>query len=83
MPEMTMLWNGILTLALGGFLWWIRSTTMSINEVRKEMFEVREHIAVNYVSKEDLQNDLSGLYKRLDRMDAKLDQLMKVNYSVR
>ena len=79
MPEITVLWNGILTVALGGFLWWIRSTTMSINEVRKEMSETREHIAVHYVSKEDLQNDLSGLYHRLDRMESKIDQLMKAD----
>jgi len=77
MPELNVLWNGILTVTLGGFLWWIRSTTLSINEVRKEMSETREHLAMRYVSKEDLQNDLSGLYHRLDRMESKIDQLMK------
>ena len=27
MQDMTMLWNAILTLAVGGFLWWIKGTS--------------------------------------------------------
>ena len=36
MEDMTMLWNGILTLAIGGFLWWIRGTQQSISTLRRD-----------------------------------------------
>ena len=30
MADMTMLWNAVLTLAVGAFLWWIRGTNTDI-----------------------------------------------------
>ena len=37
MQDMTMLWNAILTLAVGGFLWWIKGTSNSINSLRRDL----------------------------------------------
>ena len=34
MADMTMIWNAILTMAIGGFLWWIRSTSGAISKVK-------------------------------------------------
>ena len=34
MQDMTMIWNAILTMAVGGFLWWIRTTSASITKIR-------------------------------------------------
>jgi len=42
MQDMTMIWNAILTMAVGGFLWWIRTTTASITKIREENLENRE-----------------------------------------
>ena len=35
--DMTMIWNAILTMAIGGFLWWIRSTSAAISKVKDDM----------------------------------------------
>ena len=42
MADMTMIWNAILTMAIGGFLWWIRSTSAAISKVKEEAAEARE-----------------------------------------
>ena len=41
MADMTMIWNAILTMAIGGFLWWIRSTSAAISKVKEEAAEAR------------------------------------------
>ena len=32
-----MLWNAVLTLAVGAFLWWIRSINNDINKLREDL----------------------------------------------
>ena len=39
MQDMTMLWNAILTLAVGAFLWWIRGTNNDIAKLRDDLKE--------------------------------------------
>ena len=49
-----MLWNAILTLAVGAFLWWIRGTNTAINVLRQDLRDhalsdakTREHMAIS------------------------------------
>ena len=35
MADMTMIWNAILTMAIGGFMWWIRSTSAAISKSKR------------------------------------------------
>ena len=53
MQDMTMIWNAILTMAIGGFLWWIRTTSASITKIREEGLGNREHIALTYATKQE------------------------------
>jgi hypothetical protein len=39
MADMTMLWNAVLTLAVGAFLWWIRGTNTDIAKLRDDLKE--------------------------------------------
>ena len=39
--DMTMIWNAILTMAIGGFLWWIRSTSAAISKVKDDKTSTR------------------------------------------
>ena len=45
MADMTMIWNAILTMAIGGFLWWIRSTSAAISKVKDELAKAKEQMA--------------------------------------
>ena len=78
MQDMTMIWNAILTMAVGGFLWWIRSTTASITKIREENLENREHIALTYATKQDVKDDLRQIMGRFDRLESKIDDYMKM-----
>ena len=77
MADMTMIWNAILTMAIGGFLWWIRSTSASISKVKDELSKTKENMAINYATKEDVKDDMSQLMQRFDRLESKIDDMIR------
>jgi hypothetical protein len=84
MQDMTMLWNAILTLAVGAFLWWIRGTNADINKVREDLKDhalsdakTREFMATNYATKVDVNGELNKILNRFDALEKKLDRWME------
>ena len=77
MADMTMIWNAILTMAIGGFMWWIRSTSAAISKVKEEVSETREKIALVYATKEDVKDDMTQLMQRFDRLESKIDDMIR------
>ena len=77
MADMTMIWNAILTMAIGGFLWWIRSTSSAISKVKEEAAEAREKMALMYATKEDVKDDMQQLLQRFDRLESKIDDMIR------
>ena len=73
---MTMIWNAILTMAIGGFMWWIRSTSAAISKVKEEVAETREKMALVYATKEDVKDDMTQLMQRFDRLESKIDDMI-------
>ena len=81
---MTMLWNAILTLAVGAFLWWIRGTNADIDKVRDDLKDhalsdakTREFMATNYATKLDVNAELTKILNRFDALEKKLDRWME------
>ena len=86
MQDMTMLWNAILTLAVGAFLWWIRGTNADIDKLREDVknqalsdAKTREFIATNYATKVEVNSQINKVLDRFDRLDEKLDRWMDKN----
>mgnify|MGYP003630566405 CR=1 FL=1 len=84
MQDMTMLWNAILTLAVGAFLWWIRGTNSDIDKVREDLKDhalsdakTREFMATNYATKVDVNGELNKILNRFDALEKKLDRWME------
>ena len=84
MQDMTMLWNAILTLAVGAFLWWIRGTNADIDKVREDLKDhalsdakTREFMATNYATKLDVNAELTKILNRFDALEKKLDRWME------
>ena len=84
MQDMTMLWNGILTLAIGAFLWWIRGTNSDINKLREDLKDhalsdakTREFMATNYSTRKEVFNEINKLLARFDKLEEKLDRWME------
>ena len=78
MQDMTMIWNAILTMAIGGFLWWIRTTSAAITKIREENLQNREYVALTYATKQDVKDDLHQIMGRFDRLENKIDDYMKM-----
>tara|TARA_R110001583_G_scaffold71240_1_gene200985 strand:- start:126 stop:386 length:261 start_codon:yes stop_codon:yes gene_type:complete len=84
MQDMTMLWNAILTLAVGAFLWWIRGTNSDIDKLREDLKEhalsdakTREFMATNYSTRKEVFNEMNKLLARFDKLEEKLDRWME------
>ena len=79
-----MLWNAVLTLAVGAFLWWIRGTNSDINKLREDLKEhalsdakTREFMATNYSTRKEVFNEMNKLLARFDKLEEKLDRWME------
>ena len=72
-----MIWNAILSLACGSFIWWIRGIGAKIEEVRKLISKTREEVAKEYALKAEVERDLDKIMSRFDRVESKLDNLME------
>ena len=86
MQDMTMLWNCILTLAIGAFLWCIRGTNSDINKLREDLKDhalsdakTREFMATNYATKKEVYSEVNKILDRFDRLEEKLDRWMVKN----
>ena len=77
MADMTMIWNAILTMAIGGFLWWIRSTSLSISKIKDEVSSAKENMALMYATKDDVKDDMTQLMQRFDRLEGKIDDMIR------
>tara|TARA_R110000824_G_scaffold332937_1_gene519524 strand:+ start:534 stop:782 length:249 start_codon:yes stop_codon:yes gene_type:complete len=77
MTDMTMIWNAILTMAIGGFLWWIRSTSLSISKIKDEVSSAKENMALMYATKDDVKDDMTQLMQRFDRLEGKIDDMIR------
>ena len=84
MQDMTMLWNAILTLAVGAFLWWIRGTNTDIAKLREDLKDhalsdakTREFMATNYATKKEVYSEVNKILDRFDRLEEKLDRWME------
>ena len=84
MEDMTMLWNAILTLAVGAFLWWIRGTNTDIAKLREDLKDhalsdakTREFMATNYATKKEVYSEVNKVLDRFDKLEEKLDRWME------
>lgn len=75
MPDSTMIWNLLLTLGCGSFVWWIRGLSNKIESLEKNLFETKEDVAKNYASKSDMRVSMDDLAKRFDKLEEKLDAI--------
>ena len=72
-----MIWNAILSLACGSFVWWMRGIGIKIEENRKLVSRTREKMAKEYALKAEVERDLAKIMSRFDRVESKLDNLME------
>jgi hypothetical protein len=74
--DATLIWNLILTLGGGSFLYWARGMSSQINDMRCRLADTREEVAKTYVTKTEVQQDMKEILNRFDRMEEKFDRFI-------
>ena len=72
------IWNIILTLVVAPILYSIRTNTSELKRLDILLNKTREEMAKEYVTKQELKDDMSALMERIQKIDEKLDKLFEV-----
>ena len=72
------IWNAIITLVLGPILYSIRKNTKEAKRLDILLNKTREEIAREYVTKDELKDDMKNVMDRLEKLDEKLDRLFEI-----
>ena len=71
-------WNIFITLVLAPVLYSIRQNTEESKRLDILLNKTREEIAKEYVTKNELKDDMGILMDRIDKIGEKLDKLFEV-----
>ena len=72
-----MLWNVLLTGALGLVSWFAKTMWAEQQRLQVLLNRTREEMAKEYVTKAEVHADINRVVLRLDAMDAKIDRLIE------
>ena len=72
------IWNIFITLVLAPIWFQIRQNSAELRRQDILLNKTREEIAKDYVTKDELRNDMSVLMERMDKISEKLDKLFEV-----
>jgi len=72
------IWNIFITLVLAPIWFQIRQNSGELRRQDILLNKTREEVAKDYVTKDELRNDMSVLMERMDKISEKLDKLFEV-----
>tara|TARA_R100001129_G_scaffold169789_1_gene138854 strand:+ start:530 stop:772 length:243 start_codon:yes stop_codon:yes gene_type:complete len=72
------IWNAVITLVLAPILYNIRQNTNEAKRLDILLNKTREEIAREYVTKDELKDDMKNVMDRLEKLDEKLDRLFEI-----
>jgi len=72
------IWNIFITLVLAPIWFQIRQNSGELRRQDILLNKTREEIAKNYVTKDELRNDMTIIMERMDKISEKLDKLFEV-----
>ena len=72
------IWNAIITLVLGPILYSIRQNASEAKRLDILLNKTREEIAREYVTKQEVKEDMTALMERLEKLHEKVDKLFEV-----
>ena len=71
-------WNIFITLVLAPVLYGIRGNTAEAKRIDILLNKTREEIAKEYVTKQEVKDDMARVFDTLDKIEEKLDKLFEV-----
>ena len=73
-----LVWNVIITLVIAPLIFGIRKNESEAKRIDILLNKTREEIAKEYVTKEELKDDMKNVMDRLEKLDEKLDKLFEI-----
>ena len=73
------IWNILLSAAVGIVGYVLKDKSDELKRIDILLNKTREEVAKEYVTKEDVHLDINRVLDRLDRMEQKLDTVIKEN----
>jgi len=73
-----LLWNIFLTLVVAPILYSIRTNTSELKRLDILLNKTREEMAKEYVTKQEVKDDMARVFDTLDKIEEKLDKLFEV-----
>jgi Tfp pilus assembly protein PilO len=73
------IWNILLSAALAGIGYVLKDKSDELKRIDILLNKTREEVAKEYVTKVDVHLDINRVLDRLDRMEQKLDTVIKEN----
>ena len=73
-----LIWNAFITLVLAPILYNIRQNAQENKRIDILLNKTREEIARDYVTKNELRDDMENLMTRLEKLDEKIDKLFEL-----
>ena len=72
------MWNIFLTLVVAPILYSIHANTSELKRLDILLNKTREEMAKEYVTKQELKDDMTRVFDTLDKIEEKLDKLFEV-----
>lgn len=76
-----MVWNTVLSFVSALILWALRSHWEEVKRLQILLNRTREEMAKEYITRADVHHDFARVMDRLDRLDNKIDALIKEHRS--
>ena len=73
------IWNILLSAALAGIGYVLKDKSGELKRIDILLNKTREEVAKEYITKMDVHNDINRVLDRLDRMEQKIDTVIKEN----
>ena len=73
------IWNILLTAALAGIGYVLKDKSDELKRIDILLNKTREEVAKEYITKVDVHLDINRVLDRLDRMEQKIDTVIKEN----
>jgi hypothetical protein len=71
------LWNTVLTVLIGLVSWVLKEKSTELKRIEILLNKTREEVAKEYVTKVEVHTDINRVLDRLDRLEMKLDAVIK------
>lgn len=71
------IWNTVLSVLIGLLSWVLKEKSMELKRIEILLNKTREEVAKEYVTKVEVHTDINRVLDRLDRLESKLDAVIK------